>query len=629
MGFGDDLDAVLRKAEVLTSVGQLIGALEQLSAPVELAPGGFLAWDVGRYALPRSWAPAVPALDRLFGHPQVLGLVVARGAAALGLLAPRIGRPARAALSSAMCLTSYGLQARTRYGFDGSDPLAFVTYACAALEKASGGDRRAREAVVAFLAAQACLSYATSGAAKLASPVWRDGSAIPRIFRTEALGDAFLHRAVRDRPWLAKTLSWSTIAGELAFPLVLVAPRPVARAILAAGLAFHLGNARFMGLNRFVWSYCATYPAIAHVSRSLGPPGSRRRWEIAPAVGLAVRAGRPVGVAEASSRGMPPCGAVAALALLTCAGAGAAAIRLARTQRIARAHSAPGRMVRFGHRDVHVLADTGSDGPTVVFESGMACPVTAWSWVLRGLGPDVNYVAYDRPGLGWSAPARWARDAEWNTEALVALLARVGAKPPFLLVGHSVGGVLIRCFARRHLELVCGLVFVDSSHPEQLHRSAGQRETLPWVRQRLTTQWIQAVIGASTAGQADASVTGPFSYLPGETAGMTEARMSVPATWWSAGRELRQWSRSWSHDASRLKTLSSTPVAVLTAGRTALSDPAHLGLQRELVELSTLGRHDIVAGAGHNTLVTRKEYAERVVASIKWALAQNTADIHA
>lgn len=636
MPFGDDIDVVLRRAEVLTSVGQLIGALEQLSASAELGPGGFLAWDVGRLGLPPSWAPAAGNLDRFFGHPQVLGIVASRGLAGLGLLMPGAGRPARAVLSAAMCLTAYGLQARARYGFDGSDPLAFVTYACSVLEKTFGEDRRAREAVVAFLAAQACLSYATSGVSKLVSPVWRDGSAIPRIFRTETLGDAFLHRVVRDRPWLAKTLAWSTIAGELSFPLVLVAPPPVARAILAAGAAFHLGNARLMGLNRFVWSYCATYPAVAHVSRSLGGsgagPGTGRTVSSGHTgqQGLTVTSGHTArggytgrATGDLSGGGLDRAGA-AGLALLAGVGAGTTALHLARKQRLRRAGSAPGRMLRLGRREVHVLADTTSGGPTVVFESGLACPVTAWWWVLRGLGPGVDHVAYDRPGIGWSSPYGGAQDAEWNSEALVALLARLKAKPPFLLVGHSVGGVLIRCFARRHPEMVGGLVFVDSSHPEQLDRSAGQRETLPWVRQRLSTQWLRALVGGPAACRSDELAAGPFGFLPAAVAATTKARMSMPATWWSARRELRQWHQSWSHDAARLTTFSPAPVAVLTAGETVRSDPAHFGLQRELAELSKLSRHDIVPDAGHNTLITRREYADRVVASIDWALARTT-----
>ena len=55
----------------------------------------------------------------------------------------------------------------------------------------------------------------------------------------------------------------------MAFPLVLVAPKKVALGLLGTGVTFHVGNAVFMGLNRFMWAFSGTYPAVAHCSRSL------------------------------------------------------------------------------------------------------------------------------------------------------------------------------------------------------------------------------------------------------------------------------------------------------------------------------------------------------------------------
>ncbi|WP_432584945.1 alpha/beta fold hydrolase [Streptomyces sp. HD1123-B1] len=611
----DAVDAVFRKVELLTSIGQVIGSLEQLATSAQFADSGLFSWRVGKLRMSQAWPGAGDRLDKIFGYPNVMGLVHTRGLAGLGLLLPDASRTRRGVLAATMCATAYGLQTRTRYGFDGSDHFAFVNYACAALEKAFPHDERAREAVVAFLAAQACLSYVTSGAAKLISPVWRDGSAIPRIFRTTTYGDSSFYRMVRDRPWLAKAVAWSTIAGELAFPLALVAPKPVARGILAAGAAFHLGNARFMGLNRFVWSFGATYPAVAHVSRALGP-GS----------GAASRSPRrPVPLK--SPVGAPTRPGVVRNAVLAGAGAavlaGATAYRAAVRRRARMRASAPGELVRVYGHEVHALANTGGVGPTVVFENGMACPATEWGWVLGKLGPGTSYVAYDRPGIGWSAAAPVPRDADWSSARLGALLSALGARPPFLLVGHSVGGVLIRCFARRHPELVAGLVFVDSSHPDQLRRSTGQRKTLPWVRQQVTTSWLRAVAGVPRRSQEYR----PFGSLPDDMAEATEKCVEAPGTWWATRQEMHHWQHSWSPDAARLSAVS-RPVAVLTAEETVRADPAHEGLQRELAALSTVSRHDIVPEAGHNALVMAPEHAPAVVESIEWVRAHATGLAH-
>ncbi|MEU8824760.1 alpha/beta fold hydrolase [Streptomyces sp. NPDC048636] len=609
VGERDAVDAVFRKVELLTSIGQTIGSLEQLATSGQFADDGLFSWRIGKLRMLQSWPAAGDHLDRVFGYPNVMAMVHTRGLAGLGLILPGASRAQRGVLAATMCTTAYGLQTRVPYGFDGSDHFAFLNYACAALEKAFPHDERAREAVVTFLAAQACLSYFTSGAAKLFSPVWRDGSAIPRIFRTAVYGDSLFHRTVQNRPWLAKAVAWSTIAGEMAFPLALVAPKPVARGILAAGAAFHLGNARFMGLNRFVWSFGATYPAVVHVSRALGrdaKPAATRASNLAPLKSLVAAAARP---------GPTRHTVIAATGATVLAGA--TVHRMGKRRRERMRASAPGRLVRVDGRDVHVLANTDGEGPTVVFENGMACPATEWGWVLAKLGPGTNYVAYDRPGIGWSATASAPRDAERSSEGLHRLLAQLGARPPFLLVGHSVGGVLIRCFARRHPELVAGLVFVDSSHPDQLRRSPGQRQSLPWVRQQVTTSWLKAMTGTLRRSEEYR----PFSALPDDMAEATERCMAAPGAWWATRQEMHHWQHSWSPDAARLSAIS-RPVAVLTAGETVRADPAHAALQRELAALSTVSRHDVVTDAGHNALVMAPEHAPGVVESIEWVRAR-------
>ena len=110
------------------------------------------------------------------------------------------------------------------------------------------------------------------------------------------------------------------------------------------------------------------------------------------------------------------------------------------------------------------LRRVGVGRPSIVFESGGASSSAMW-WPLQDRLADLaTVVAYDRAGLGWSDPAPLPRRIEDRAADLHAMLVAAGVPAPYVLVGLSYGGPLIRIFAARHPELVAGLVFVDISH---------------------------------------------------------------------------------------------------------------------------------------------------------------------
>src|SRR5699024_5378297 len=128
----------------------------------------------------------------------------------------------------------------------------------------------------------------------------------------------------------------------------------------------------------------------------------------------------------------------------------------------------PGELIELDSLPLHALAHRRGDGPTVVFENGLVCPCTEWAWVLPEIAGRYNYLAYDRPGTGWSADDGKRRSLHEFNQLTGDLLARLGLPAPYVLVGHSVGGLLIRSFAAARPHEVAGLVLVDSSHPDQL-----------------------------------------------------------------------------------------------------------------------------------------------------------------
>ena len=83
-------------------------------------------------------------------------------------------------------------------------------------------------------------------------------------------------------------------------------------------------------------------------------------------------------------------------------------------------------------------------------------------------------VLYDRAGLGWSDPGPWPRTAGRMAEELHRLLLAAEVPPPYVMVGHSLGGYVVRLYAARHPERLAGMVLVDSSHEDQVRRLPGR-----------------------------------------------------------------------------------------------------------------------------------------------------------
>lgn len=118
-----------------------------------------------------------------------------------------------------------------------------------------------RELPFGYLGAQLMLSYFISGGVKIVNPDWRSGRALRDVFQFSAYPVAQDLRRLADRPRLLLAMSWAVMGFELAFPLTLLwQPALIAGLVIAA--TFHLANACLFGLNRFFWTWLATYPAI-------------------------------------------------------------------------------------------------------------------------------------------------------------------------------------------------------------------------------------------------------------------------------------------------------------------------------------------------------------------------------
>jgi pimeloyl-ACP methyl ester carboxylesterase len=121
----------------------------------------------------------------------------------------------------------------------------------------------------------------------------------------------------------------------------------------------------------------------------------------------------------------------------------------------------PARLVTVEGRQVEVATAGEGGGATVVFESGLGEDWTHWDQVASEVARHARVFAYSRPGFGASDPMTTPRDPKTIVEELRARLASQGYAPPYIVVGHSMGGGYMELFAKAHPDEVVGAVLVD------------------------------------------------------------------------------------------------------------------------------------------------------------------------
>jgi pimeloyl-ACP methyl ester carboxylesterase len=202
----------------------------------------------------------------------------------------------------------------------------------------------------------------------------------------------------------------------------------------------------------------------------------------------------------------------------------------------------------------------GNRGPIVVFESGLGADSSAWRAVAGPISAFAQVILYDRAGLGMStpftAPGR-PITARRVADALDRLLARADLHPPFILVGHSLGGLYAQMFGRLHPNQVAGMVLLDSSSTEAPATLKTRAKLVPGSVDFLE----EAGIAESNREVREA---GPFPAIPLTVIAATDH-----------GPYFRQW------------------------------EPTLLRLQRQLATLSPRGTLVVATGSGHDVATDR------------------------
>ncbi len=121
----------------------------------------------------------------------------------------------------------------------------------------------------------------------------------------------------------------------------------------------------------------------------------------------------------------------------------------------------PGKLVDVGGYKLHINC-IGEGSPTVVMDYGLGGLSLTWSFVQTEVSKFTRVCTYDRAGYGWSDSSPEPRTSKQMVEELHTLLNNAGIKSPYILVGHSLGGLNVRLYASQYPDEVVGVVLVDA-----------------------------------------------------------------------------------------------------------------------------------------------------------------------
>jgi pimeloyl-ACP methyl ester carboxylesterase len=280
------------------------------------------------------------------------------------------------------------------------------------------------------------------------------------------------------------------------------------------------------------------------------------------------------------------------LALLVLAVSGAIYQAIA-AERAERAYPPPGEMVEVGGYSLHIYC-AGQGEPTVVLDAGSGEMSADWVLVQREVSGTTRVCAYDRAGTGWSETGPEPRDAKRISGELHALLTEAGIEGPYVLVGHSFGGLYAQTYAARYAEEVAGVCLVESSSPEQFgHQPVARDSYEPQkfaVASLLARLGIVRLLSKFAAAPPDLP---PQQRAQIDALGPSTRQVSTTALELRAGPQTATQARS-------LRTLGDKPLAVVSAGT---QEPEWLELQDGLVTLSPNSVHRVVEGATHTSML--------------------------
>lgn len=271
----------------------------------------------------------------------------------------------------------------------------------------------------------------------------------------------------------------------------------------------------------------------------------------------------------------------------------------------------------------------GEGSPTVVLEAGQGWPIAAWGYVQPVVAKRLRTCSYDRAGIGFSDGSNRPSTSADVVDDLHHLLGAAGIKPPYVMVGHSLGGLFVRLYADTYPQDVVGLVLVDPA-------VENQTETFRKIdlQHRSVAQWRVDTIEPDIANARNCVAAAEGDLVPGSDAfkrcvtesfphpqlsnAVDTAMQNNEATLKGRQADFSETENQFDASADQVRasrhSYGDLPLIVLTRGKwgqpKANATPEELvhrgaviqawnGVHDDIAKLSTRGVNEVVPGAGH------------------------------
>jgi pimeloyl-ACP methyl ester carboxylesterase len=271
-----------------------------------------------------------------------------------------------------------------------------------------------------------------------------------------------------------------------------------------------------------------------------------------------------------------------------------------------KAYPPPGQLVDVGGYRLHINC-TGTGSPTVVIEAGLGDWSTSWAgYVQPKVAKTTRVCTYDRAGMGWSEAGPLPRDAAQSAEELHTLLQKANIPGPYVMVGHSLGGLVVRVFVHDYASEIAGVVLVESMNPKKFTQSPelqtqSESRSQPFSFQAALARFgvirlLVKVPGIAPSLPPNEEAYYPLYIRPQSFQATDNESQGMPA----AGAQ-----------ASAVENFGDLPLIVLTAKLN--NNSAWQEWQTELLQLSSNTQHLFAENSGHNIQVEQPDAAVEAI----------------
>jgi pimeloyl-ACP methyl ester carboxylesterase len=264
-------------------------------------------------------------------------------------------------------------------------------------------------------------------------------------------------------------------------------------------------------------------------------------------------------------------------------------------------YQAPGQLIDIGGRRLHLLCAGSVPGPTVVIEAGSGNDSTLWDDMVRRVSKFAHVCTYDRAGLGWSDPVSGPSSIDYRAADLHMLLTTANISGPFVLVGHSYGGYIIRRFAAAYPANIAGMVLVDAPEEEFSFAPEGLLDIKNIGRRECYLGWLTRLGLTRLSLTLLPSYFDPVRDVPAEVHGLMTALFLRTSRHFATADEMTSYARVpdiWRR-AHGFGLLGSMPLVVVSRGAKAETFLEWQEAQLRLTGLSTASTHIVAEKSGH------------------------------